>query len=116
MYYRRLPTWGFLAAADIHPSNTTTYSLADVQSALTKGYGALPYIGCSGSRYNATAAGAGSTDNGYTVVSEVWYYFHALGRPQAGVWLPINATGTVSTCARASGALHYPLRSNGSTW
>jgi len=76
MYYRRLPTFGFLNAAGIKPSNTTTYSLSAMQSALTRGYGAVPYIGCSGPRYNTTAAGAGSSDNGYTVVSEMWYYFH----------------------------------------
>ena len=75
-YYRRLPTWGWLATAGIKPSNSTTYSIGQFQTILTKSYGALPYIGCSGPRYNETAAGAGSTDNGRTVISEVWYYFH----------------------------------------
>jgi ribonuclease T2 len=76
LYYRRLPTFGWLNAADITPSNTTTYSLGQFQNALTKGYGALPYIGCSGPRYNETAAGKGSLDNGRTQISETWYYFH----------------------------------------
>lgn len=116
MYYRRLPTWGFLANAGITPSNTTTYSLSAMQSALVKGYGALPYIGCSGPMYNETAAGKNSTDPGRTVVNEVWYYFHAYGRPQAGVWLPSNATGSVSSCAKAANALQYNLRTNGSEW
>ncbi|KAL1310471.1 hypothetical protein AAFC00_000763 [Neodothiora populina] len=116
MYYRRLPTWDFLASAGIKPSNTTTYSLSSFQSALNKGYGALPYIGCSGPRYNETAAGANSTDSGRTVISEVWYYFHAYGRPQSGAWLPTNTTGSGSSCAKAPGALHYYQRSNGSVW
>jgi ribonuclease T2 len=76
LYYRRLPTFGWLNAAGITPSNTTTYSIGQFQNALTKGYGALPYIGCSGPRYNETAAGKGSTDNGRTQISETWYYFH----------------------------------------
>lgn len=75
-YYRRFPTWGFLAGAGIRPSNTTTYSLVDFQTTLKSASGGLPYIGCTGPRYNTTAAGAGSLDNGYTVVDEVWYYLH----------------------------------------
>jgi hypothetical protein len=75
-YYRRLPTWGWLSQAGIKPSNTTTYSIGQFQTALASSYGALPYIGCSGPRFNETAAGANSTDNGRTQISEVWYYFH----------------------------------------
>ncbi|KAI4739115.1 ribonuclease T2 [Aureobasidium sp. EXF-12298] len=116
LYYRRLPTWGWLDHAGVKPSNTTTYSIGQFQDTLTRGYGALPYIGCSGPRYNETAAGAGSMDNGRTYISEVWYYFHALGQPQRGAWVPTNATGSVTSCAKAANALHYPLRANGSTW
>lgn len=76
LYYQRLPTWGWLAEAGIRPSNTTGYTLSDIQGTLTKSYGAVPYIGCSGPRYNATDAGKGSNDTGFTVLSETWYYFH----------------------------------------
>ena len=72
-YYQNLPTWGWLSAADIRPSNVSAYSFADIQAALTTGFGAVPYIGCSGPRFNATEAGAGSLDNGYTQLTEVWY-------------------------------------------
>jgi ribonuclease T2 len=155
LYYRRLPTWGWLAQAGITPSNTTTYSISQFQNTLTSSYGALPYIGCSGPRFNQTAAGANSTDNGRTQISEVWYYFHvslfffflfsflslsifslslcflfptvavctrlinatqAFGRPQSGAWLPTNATGSVTSCAKTANAIHYPLRANGSVW
>ncbi|EXJ88965.1 hypothetical protein A1O3_02029 [Capronia epimyces CBS 606.96] len=106
-YYKRLPTWEWLHEAAIVPSNSTTYTLSDFQAALTKRYGATPYIGCSGPRYNATEAGKGSTDNGRTVVSEVWYYSHVVGRPQDGNSIPVNATSPNTSCAKAKGALNY---------
>lgn len=73
MYYRRFPTWGWLNGAGIRPSNSTKYTTSDLQTTLSKASGAVPYLGCSGPRYNATAAGAGSNDTGYTQLSEVWY-------------------------------------------
>lgn len=72
-FYRTLPTYTWLAAAGIVPSNATGYDLADVQAALTAAFGAVPYIACAGDRYNETAAGQGSDDDGYTALSEVWY-------------------------------------------
>ncbi|KAK5694852.1 hypothetical protein LTR97_009443 [Elasticomyces elasticus] len=112
-YFMRLPTWGWLGASGIYPSNSTTYSLSDMESALSQQYGAVPYLGCSGPRYNTTVAGANSTDSGRTVLSEVWYYFHAYGRPQDGQSIPFNQTGT-SSCAKAAGAISYPERATGS--
>ncbi|TLS25398.1 hypothetical protein PpBr36_07777 [Pyricularia pennisetigena] len=107
MYYRRTPTWQWLNSAGIVPSNTTAYSLKSIQTALTSSYGALPYIACSGPRYNETAAGSGSLDNGRTVLSEAWYYAHAYGRPQDGNTVPLNATGSVTSCASTPGAVWY---------
>lgn len=75
-YYRRLPTMQWLAAENIVPSNTTTYSLSAIQGTLTDQYGSVPYVGCAGPKYNETAAGRNTTDNGRTSISEVWYYFH----------------------------------------
>ena len=117
MYYQTLPTYRWLAEKSIRPCNTTTYSLKDLQHALTEGFGALPYVGCSGPRYNATAAGKGSSDNGMTVVSEVWYYHHVLGRVQNGRARPVDASingASVSNCAKTHGALHYYERTPGS--
>jgi ribonuclease T2 len=113
MYYMRLPTWDWLAAHDIHPSNSTTYYLSDIESALTQEYCDTPYVGCAGPRYNETLTGANSTDGGYTQLSEVWYYFHVLGRPQSGAWLPTNQTGS-SSCARTKVAINYFERAAGS--
>jgi hypothetical protein len=39
MYYMRLPTYEWLAKSGITPSNTTTYTLSDMQAALTDGHG-----------------------------------------------------------------------------
>ncbi len=81
------------------------------------GFGAVPYIGCSGPRYNATAAGNGTLDNGATVLTEVWYYYHVYGRVQRNQGLPVNASingGSVSNCAKAKGALSYYQRTEGS--
>lgn len=128
MYYMRFPTYKWLANRSITPSNTTTYSLTDMQAALTAAHGtykspfapspaptnrktgATPYIGCSGPRYNETAAGKGSSDSGRTVVDEMWYYMWVNGRPQDGKAVPVNATAPNTSCAKASGALNYYLR------
>ncbi|RYP81722.1 hypothetical protein DL769_001872 [Monosporascus sp. CRB-8-3] len=118
-YYRRLPTWGWLAAGGVRPSNDTAtrYSLSEIQGALAAGFLELPYVGCSGPRYNTTEAGRGSADDGYTILTEVWYYFHVFGRPQRRQALPVpaNATGgRLSNCARTPGAIWYPERTEGS--
>ncbi|KAF2999080.1 hypothetical protein E8E14_005644 [Neopestalotiopsis sp. 37M] len=139
-FYDRLPTWKWLADAGIKPSNATTnttsttsksscssgnstttpptaLSLTDIQDALVAGFGKLPYIGCSGPRYNATDAGKGSLDNGYTVLTEVWYYHHVLGRVQDADAVKVHANitgGSVSSCAKTPGALRYYERTPGS--
>ncbi|ESZ98599.1 ribonuclease T2 [Sclerotinia borealis F-4128] len=116
-YFSTLPTYDYLSKHKIIPSNTTTYTLSKLQSALKKEVGAVPYIGCSGLRFNTTAAGRNSTDSGYTVVSEVWYYFHVLGRVQEGRKTPVGADingGSVSSCATSKGALRYLERAPGS--
>ncbi|KAF3068800.1 hypothetical protein CFAM422_007818 [Trichoderma lentiforme] len=116
-YYKVLPTWGWLSAANIRPSNTTSYSLSDVQDALTLGYGAVPFIGCGGPKYNQTEAGKGSLDNGGTQLNEVWYYYHVYGSPQRnqGLRVPADiAGGSVSSCAKTPGAIWYYERAAGS--
>ncbi len=76
LFDRKLPTYKWLSEKGIQPSNSTCYSLSDLQAALTEAYGATPYIGCSGPQYNATEKGSGSADSGKTVISEVWYFSH----------------------------------------
>lgn len=116
-YFRRHPTYQWLAAADITPSNKTSYTLAHIQTALRRASGATPYLGCTGPRFNETEAGKGSLDNGYTVLDEVWYYMHVLGRPQDMVSVPLDASiaaGSDTTCARSEGAIWYYERASGS--
>lgn len=118
-YYRRLPTWDWLTAGGVRPSNDTAtrYSLSEIQGPLAAGFFELPYVGCSGPRYNTTEAGRGSADDGYTILTEVWYYFHVFGRPQSAQALPVSANATggrLSNCARTPGAIWYPERTEGS--
>jgi ribonuclease T2 len=73
-YYKRVPTFAWLANEGIKPSNSSTYTYGDIVDVLTEQHGGIPFLGCSGPRFNATAAGKNTTDRGYTVLSEVWYY------------------------------------------
>jgi ribonuclease T2 len=134
-YYKKVPTFKWLKSADIKPSNHTTYSYSKIASVLKKKHGGLPFIGCSGPRYNATEAGKGSTDNGYVNFSEgksksimnhsvkieltciilVWYYDYVHGRPQEVNAEPVDASASYYTnCAKTKGAIHYYERTKGS--
>jgi ribonuclease T2 len=73
-YYKRFPTFKWLAEAQITPSNSTGYNYTGIRDVLFAKTGGVPFIGCNGPRYNTTAAGKGSLDNGYTALSEIWYY------------------------------------------
>ncbi|KFA67753.1 hypothetical protein S40285_00961 [Stachybotrys chlorohalonatus IBT 40285] len=115
--FRTLPTFDWFAAADIVPSNTTGYTLSAMHDALTNNFGVVPYVSCSGPRYNETEAGAGSTDNGRTQLVEVWYYYHVWGPVQNNDTLPVPADvvgGSLSNCARAENAVWYYERAPGS--
>lgn len=114
-YYRKLPTFRWLAESHIHPSNSTSYSLSKIQKALTHGYGELPFVGCGGPKYNETEAGRGSDDNGGTVLNEIWYYFHVNGASQRvdGVKTAVPESYQ-TTCAKAKNAVWYYERTEGS--
>lgn len=111
-YYKQLPTWAWLAKHDILPRNSSSglggYSLKDFEDALTQEYGAVPYLGCSGPRFNETDAGRASnaTDSGRTELDEVWYYMHVYGRPQDHRPVPVDRVG-VSGCTNATGGVQY---------
>lgn len=116
-YYKDLPTWRWLADAGINPSNTTSYTLSDIQGAIKKGYGKVPYIGCGGPRYNETDAGKGSSDNGRTQLQEMWYYSHVNGRVQNKDVVRVDADvvgGSLGSCAKAENAVWYYKRAKGS--
>ncbi|EMD00455.1 hypothetical protein BAUCODRAFT_62004, partial [Baudoinia panamericana UAMH 10762] len=88
--YQTLPTYDWLAAAGITPSCTTTYTSAQISSALAANFGGHSvYLGCSG----------GALD-------EVWYYFNVQGSIQTGTFYPTDQTGS-NSCA-ATGVKYLP--------
>ncbi|PWN27798.1 ribonuclease T2, partial [Jaminaea rosea] len=84
--FRSQPTYNWLKSEGITPSNTTTYTLAQFEQALTKHYGAKPFVGCNN---------RGST------FDEVWYYAHTYGPVVGGHYVPTNST-TKSSCTAAT--------------
>ncbi|KAH9950891.1 ribonuclease T2 [Amylocystis lapponica] len=90
--FQRYPTWEMLAASGIHPSNTTTYSLSQFQTALKAQSGGTPYLGCGGT-------------NG-TILEEVWYYSHVWGTEQFGQFKSIDAVDK-SSCSTTEGIWYY---------
>ncbi|KAF4126774.1 ribonuclease T2 [Geosmithia morbida] len=114
-FYKTVPSFTWLSAADIKPSNRTAYSLSSIQDALTSGFGQLPFVGCSGPKYNETEAGRGSDDDGATVLDEIWYYHHVYGSPQRVRSVPVPVTDSYrTTCAEAKDAIWYYERTEGS--
>lgn len=100
--HKQYPTWDILAASGILPSNTTRYSLEDLNDAFRAQLGAIPYFGCS------------RDENGErTVLSEVWVYAHVLGTPQYGSYKVLDTTFP-STCSNATGSVWYYERTPGS--
>lgn len=55
LHYLKYPTFDWLSAASIVPSNTTTYKLSQIQDALTKASGALPYVRLNDGRIGQSA-------------------------------------------------------------
>ncbi|CCM04456.1 uncharacterized protein FIBRA_06636 [Fibroporia radiculosa] len=92
--FQQFPTFDMLAAAGIYPSNTTTYSLKQIEDALKSQTGAIPYIGCGG-EYG-------------TDLEEVWYYNHVMGTEQFGRFKSIDSD-TPSTCNTTMGIWYYEI-------
>ncbi|PAV22516.1 ribonuclease T2 [Pyrrhoderma noxium] len=100
--FKMYPTYDILASAGIIPSNSTTYTLSQIQNALKSQTGAIPHLGCSSSPTNSSSN---------VVLSEVWYYTHVLGTEQYGRFKPVDTTFG-SNC-KSDGIL-YLERSHGS--
>lgn len=116
--FKTYPTYAWLSQAGIVPSNSTTYALADLQAALKKQSGAVPYLGCY-------------TKNGVASLDEVWcaflrepsrmteklilggcrYFSHSNGPPQLADLHPVDST-TPSSCPPTG--ISYFQRSTGS--
>ena len=105
-YYLSLPTFDWLAAEGITPSNKTSYSLDQISNALEKHYGAKPYIGCSGPEFKDTDAGKHSNDSGNTVLNEVWYFNHVYGPVRNANTSRIDSSSH-SRCSQSDKAIWY---------
>ncbi|SJL06269.1 related to ribonucleases [Armillaria ostoyae] len=89
--FHHYPTFDILASAGIVPSNRTTYTLDQIQTAIATQTGAIPYLGCSP---NAT------------ILSEVWYFNHVYGTEQYGTYKAIDST-TKSSCSKTEPIWYY---------
>ncbi|CAI7599958.1 unnamed protein product [Penicillium glandicola] len=87
--FKSLDTYEALSAAGITPSTSKTYTLAQIQAALTTLHGASVYLGCSSS-----------------TLDEVWYFFNVQGNAIDGTY-KAAATLTTSTCP-SSGIKYVP--------
>lgn len=79
-----------LANAGIVPSTTATYTLAQIQSALTAAHGYPVTVQCSGGQ-----------------IDELWYHYNVLGSVQTGEFVPTNPDGTKGDCP-ATGIRYVP--------
>lgn len=95
--FRSLPSYEWLAAAGIVPSTTATYTLAQIQSALSAQFGHNVIINCDGSTLN-----------------ELWYHYHVRGNVQSGEFVPVEPVGSGSTCP-STGIKYLPKYSNATT-
>lgn len=94
--FKSLPTYDWLKAAGIPPSESQTYSLSEIQSALSAKHGASVYLGC--------------TDDGS--LDEVWYFFNVRGSLQTGEFVSTEAVGATSSCPD-TGVKYAPKKSSG---
>ncbi|GAA5974394.1 hypothetical protein JCM11641_005257 [Rhodosporidiobolus odoratus] len=77
--YKSLPTYDWLAASGIVPSNTETYTLSQLQTVAKQHHGYEIYWGCSGSE-----------------LSEAWWHFVAKGPIKGGKIIPAEMVGESS--------------------
>ncbi|KAI0068169.1 ribonuclease T2 [Artomyces pyxidatus] len=89
--FKQFPTFDILASAGIVPSNTSTYTLSELQNTLQKQTGGIPYLGCG---------------NNGTVLQEVWYFNHVYGTEQFGRFKALDSTSP-TTCSSTAGIWYY---------
>ncbi|RFU34240.1 hypothetical protein B7463_g2081, partial [Scytalidium lignicola] len=95
--FSQLDSYTFLKNAGIVPSNTVTYTLDQVQSALTAAHGFPVTIQCSGGALN-----------------EIWYHFNVRGNVQGGDFVATFPDGSKSSCAD-TGIKYIPKYQTAST-
>ncbi|KAH7032682.1 ribonuclease T2-like protein [Microdochium trichocladiopsis] len=80
--FKTLPSYAWLKQAGIVPSNTQTYTRADIQAALKKHHGHDVIINC----------------NKKKELNELWYHYNAFGSVVNGRFVPVDPVGSPSTC------------------
>ncbi|KAJ5333076.1 Ribonuclease T2 [Penicillium brevicompactum] len=80
--FKGLDTYQALADAGITPSTSKTYTLSEIQSALTSLHGASVYLGCSSGKLN-----------------QVWYFYNVQGNAIDGSYKAVK-TLTTSGCPK----------------
>lgn len=81
--FKDLDTYKTLAAAGVHPSNSETYSLAQLRNPLRAKQGVPVTLRCHGN-----------------VLNEIWYHFDVLGSVQTGKFIPAPPDGGKTNCPR----------------
>ncbi|THV07484.1 ribonuclease T2 [Dendrothele bispora CBS 962.96] len=93
--FKTLPTFTFLQNQGITPSSSKTFTLSQLENALTAEAGVKPALTCSGSNLNAIS-----------------WYFNLKGSIIDGQFVPINSPES-SSCP--SSGIKYPLKSGSSS-
>lgn len=93
--YKKLPTYDFLTQEGITPSNTNTYTKAQIQAALDKHFGQKVYFKC----------------DSLNALQEVWYFHHIKGSVMGEDFVPIDSLSS-SGCL-ASGIKWIPKSGGG---
>lgn len=88
--YESLPTYKWLAAAGITPSNTKTYTKSQIQNALSSNFGQQVYFKCDSNN----------------AINEVWYFHHIQGSLLQNNFIPIDTLSS-SNCP-STGILFPP--------
>ncbi|KAM3075453.1 Ribonuclease T2 precursor (RNase T2) [Clarireedia jacksonii] len=79
--FKTLNTYTFLSNAGIVPSTTATYTAAQIQAAITAGFGKTATIQCSSGALNA-----------------IWYSYEVRGSVQSGTFVPSTPVGQAGSC------------------
>lgn len=95
--FKTLPSYEWLSEAGITPSDSKTYTSAEIQDALKAKHGNEVTIGCKDGSFN-----------------EIWYHYNVKGSVITGEFVSAPPDGTKSTCP-ASGIKYLPKGSGGSS-
>lgn len=94
--HKGLPSYKWLAEAGISPSNSKTYTSAEIQNALSaRRDGVAVTLGCKSG-----------------VLKEIWYHYVVRGSLQTGEFVNAEPDGTKSTCP-ATGIRYLPKTGGG---